>query len=52
LVNSTDDAFSCESFQEGGGVHAKNSSDRNTAISDENLLSGVGAIDPFAEVGP
>jgi hypothetical protein len=49
--NSTDDTLSRESFQEGSGVHAKKASNWNTAIGDENFLSGAGAIDPFAEVG-
>jgi hypothetical protein len=50
-VNSTNDTLGSESFQQGGGVHAKKASNWNTAIGDENFLSGAGAIDPFAEVG-
>ncbi len=50
-VNSTNDTLGGESFQEGSGVHAKKTSNWNTAIGDENFLSGAGAIDPFAEVG-
>ncbi len=50
-VNSTDDTLSRESFQEGSGVNAKKAGNWNTAIGDENFLSGAGAIDPFAEVG-
>ena len=50
-VNSTDDTFGRESFQDGSGVHAKKASNWNTAISDENFFSGAGAIDPFAEMG-
>jgi hypothetical protein len=50
-VNSTDDALSRESFQEGSGVHAKKASNWNTAISDKNFLSGACTIDPFTEVG-
>jgi hypothetical protein len=50
-VNSTDDTLGGESFQEGSGVHAKKTSDRNATIGDENLLSGTSPIDPLAEVG-
>ncbi|HEY5303011.1 MAG TPA: hypothetical protein VIJ86_03015 [Acidimicrobiales bacterium] len=50
-VNSTGDTLSGESFQERSGVDAKKAGNWNTAMSDENLLSGAGAIDPFAEVG-
>jgi hypothetical protein len=50
-VNSTNDTLGGESFQEGSGVNAKKASHWNTAIGDENFLSGAGAIDPFAEVG-
>lgn len=50
-VNSTNDTLSGEPFQEGSSFDAKKTSNGNAAIGDENLLSGVGAIDPFAEVG-
>ena len=51
-VSSTNDALGDEPFEQGSGVHAEETGDRYSAIGHEDLLSGAGAVDPFAEVGP
>jgi hypothetical protein len=50
LAGSGDDALGDEPFEQGSGVHAKEAGDRYSAICHSDLLSGAGAVDPFAEL--
>jgi hypothetical protein len=50
-TGTTDHALGDQPLEKGSGVDAEEAGDRNSAIGHEDLLSGLGALDPLAEVG-